>query len=386
MLPITKKSWKYFDVPLVATVLALFIIGALMVGNATGSNETGSSDWRSVLASLNTNTVRLHVTWFLTGLALAAVVVYFDYYVYRELQPIIYWGAVALLALVLVAGRTVFGATSWFRIGERGFQPSEIAKIALIITLAKLFAQYPDGIQTLKELARVLFYVAIPLVLIVAQNDLGTGMVFMFTTIVLLFVTGTNWKFLAGLGGLGLAALYPIWLVLSEEQKGRILVFLDPSLDPLGDGYNVIMSKMAVGSGGLTGKGFFAPESLSQLKYIPVQSSDFIFSVTAETAGFFVSALVILLYMFLIIRMLVMSRRTFDRFGSYIIVGVLAMMSFHIFENIGMALGVMPVTGIPLPFFSYGGSSMWTNMLAMGLVINVLMRRKRGLFKEGELF
>ncbi|MDD3243768.1 MAG: rod shape-determining protein RodA [Eubacteriales bacterium] len=386
MLPITKKSWKYFDVPLVAAVVLLFVIGTLMVGNATGTNTTGSSDWRSTLASMNTNTVRLHITWFLSGVLLAAVVVYFDYYVYRELQPLIYWGSVALLVLVLVLGKTVFGATSWFRLGNRGFQPSEIAKIAMIITLAKLFSQYPKGIQNLKELGRVLFYVAIPLALIILQNDLGTGMVFMFITIVLLFVSGTNWKILAGLTGLGLASLYPIWLVLGDTQRSRILVFLDPAMDPLGDGYNVIMSKMAVGSGGLTGKGFFAADTLSQLKYIPVQSSDFIFSVTAETVGFFVSALVILLYMFIIIRMLVMSRRTFDCFGSYIIVGVLAMMSFHIFENIGMALGVMPVTGIPLPFFSYGGSSMWTNLLAMGLVINVLMRRKRGIFKEGEAF
>lgn len=386
MIPITKKSWRYFDIPLVVTVVLLFIIGTLMVGNATGSNNTGNNDWRSILSSMNTHTVRLHVTWFLTGILLAGVVVYFDYYLYGEAQKLIYWGTVALLVLVLIAGHTVFGATSWFRLGNRGFQPSEVAKLALIITLAKMLSQYPKGIQTLKELGWVLFYVAIPLGLIVVQNDLGTAMVFAFITLVLLFVSGTNWKLLAGLTGLGLASLYPIWLVLGDTQKDRIRVFIDPALDPLGAGYNVIMSKMAVGSGGLTGKGFFATGSLSQLKYIPVQSSDFIFSVTAETVGFYVSAIVILLYMFLIIRMLVMSRRTFDRFGSYMIIGVMAMMAFHIFENIGMALGIMPVTGIPLPFFSYGGSSMWTNLLGMGLVINILMRRRRGIFKEGEIF
>ncbi|MDD4796988.1 MAG: FtsW/RodA/SpoVE family cell cycle protein, partial [Eubacteriales bacterium] len=335
MIPITKKSWKYFDVPLVVTVVLLFVIGTLMVGNATGAGGDSGSDWRGILASMRTNTVRLHVTWFITGVLLAGVVVFFDYYLYGEAEKLLYWTTVALLVLVLIAGKTVFGATSWFKLGERGFQPSEVAKLALIITVAKMLSRYPHGIQTLKELGSVLLYVAIPLGLIVAQNDMGTAMVFAFITIVLLFVSGTSWKILSGLAGIGLASLYPIWLVLGETQKDRLRVFIDPALDPLGAGYNVIMSKMAVGSGGLTGKGFFAAGSLSQLRYIPVQSSDFIFAVTAETAGFYLSALVILLYMFLIIRMLVMSRRTFDRFGSYIIVGVMAMMAFHIFENIG---------------------------------------------------
>lgn len=381
MLPINKKMWRNFDYPLVITVVIIFVFGALMVGNATGTNTTGETGWRAVLASMNTNTFRRHCIWFATGIVLAALVVFFDYEVYGEMHLYIYGGAMLLMTLVLL-----LGDAHWFNVGTMGIQPSELGKIALIITLAKLLSQFPDGIKSPRDLGKILLYAGIPLGLTLLQKDLGTAIVYVFIIVVMLFISGTDWKLYGGLCALGAAALPVIWRLLGTYQKNRILVFIDPSLDPLNAGYNVIMSKAAVGSGGLFGKGFFTADSLSQLRYIPVSASDFIFSVTAETTGFFISALIILLYAFLIIRMVIMSRQAFDRFGSYIIMGVCAMMAFHIFENIGMALGVMPVTGIPLPFFSYGGSSMWTNMIGMGLVINVLMRRRRGMFREGEVF
>ena len=152
---------------------------------------------------------------------------------------------------------------------------------------------------------------------------------------------------------------------------------MDPSLDPLGSGYNVIHSKTAIGSGQMLGKGFFNPSALSQLNYIPVQQSDFIFAVTGETLGFWWTSLIIIIFAALILRMMVLAHRTPDKFGSYLIIGVAAMMFFHIFENVGMSIGIMPVTGIPLPFFSYGGSSMITNMLGIGLVEGVYLRHKR---------
>ena len=179
----------------------------------------------------------------------------------------------------------------------------------------------------------------------------------------------------AVIGG-ALVAIVPIWQILGDVQKLRILTFLDPTLDPTGTGYNVIHSKMAIGSGQMLGKGFFNPVAMSQLNYIPVQESDFIFAVTGETLGFWGTSFIILLFAALIFRMVYLATKVEDRFGSLIIIGVAAMMFIHIFENVGMSIGIMPVTGIPLPFFSYGGSSMLTNMMGIGLVECVWLRRK----------
>ncbi len=178
--------------------------------------------------------------------------------------------------------------------------------------------------------------------------------------------------------GLAIAAVIPIWSFLGDPQKFRILTFIDPTIDPTGSGYNVIHSTMAIGSGQMMGKGFFNPTAMSQLNYIPVQESDFIFAVTGETIGFWGCLVVVLLFAALLTRMIYMANKVEDKFGSYIIIGVAAMMFVHIFENIGMSIGIMPVTGIPLPFFSYGGSSMITNMMGIGLVECVWMRRKKG--------
>ncbi len=379
-----RKLIKSFDWLLLLLVMALVTVGILMIANATG-NPTASRDegWRAVVASMEKGRVIRTILWVVVGLVASVVVMFVDYHTYGAAWRLFYWGSNIVLLLALVVGEVVNGSRGWLLNGS--IQPSEIAKISLIITLAHHLSQKPNGIQTLKELMHVLVLVGIPLAIILAQNDTGTGFVYIFILLILLFISGTNWKLLAGLGAVGLASLYPLWQLLGDYQKTRFMVFLDPSLDPTGAGLNVLHSKIAIGSGQATGRGFFALGSFCQLDYIPEKETDFIFSIAGETWGFVGAGFIIALYALLLLRLLILSRRSFDKLGSYLIVGVMAMLAFHIFENIGMTLGVMPVTGIPLPFLSYGGSNMVTNMMAIGLVQNVCMRRRYSIFKEGEL-
>ncbi len=384
-MQLERKNFKNFDIPLVLISLALIVFGVLMIGNATG-NPTASMDdgWLTVIASMNRTQVMLTMLWVLVGTVAAGVVIYFDYHTYGEAKNYIYWGTVAMLGVVLAIGSTVNGSKSWLMGGS--VQPSEVAKLALILVLSKTLSEKPEGIRTVKELLRVLAMVGLPIALIIGQKDFGTMLVYVFITGVLLFVSGTNWKLLLGLVGAGGILAVPTWFLVGDTQRTRILTFIDPASASDSQLYNVTQSITAIGSGQMTGRGFFAEGSFCQLDYIPVKESDFIFSITAETLGFFGAGIIIVLYLFLLVRLLVLSRRSFDRYGSYQIIGVMAFFAFHIFENIGMNMGVMPVTGIPLPFLSYGGSNMVTNLIAIGLVQNVCMRRRYSIFREGEVY
>ncbi len=360
-------------------VFLLMVMGVLMLANATGKpTAPEGSDWLQIVASMNKSTVLRHMLWFAIGAIAMVVVMRFDYRLYGEAWLIIYIFAILLLVAVRLLGKEQMGQYRW-EVGSIEIQPSELSKLVIIITLAWDFSKREKGVQSLKELAAVLLKVVIPLGVIMGlQGDLGTALVYVFITAVLLFISGTKRSILIFLTVSGIGAVFPMWKIMSDTQRLRLVSFMQPDLDPLGSGYNVIHSKMAIGSGQMTGKGFFNSAALSQLNYIPVQESDFIFAVTGETIGFIGSAFIILLYAALILRMIWLSTRTYDKFGSYLIVGVAAMMFFHIFENIGMCIGIMPVTGIPLPFLSYGGSAMLTNMIGIGMVECVYIRRKRG--------
>ena len=374
-----KRKKITIDFWLIGIVVVLMFFGILMLSNATGkSNLPQGSTWLQYFADMNKSYIAKHALWFGIGCVLAVVVAWFDYKIYGELSIFLYALSLIMLMAVVIFGTKQYGQKRLEITDSFEVQPSEVSKIALIVTLAWDLSKKERGIQKLGELILVLVKVMIPLVLILMQPDLGTALVYIFITAIMLVATGTKGILLGLLTGAGILAVIPMWtLVFNDSQKTRILTFLDPSLDPLGSGYNVIHSKTAIGSGQLLGKGFFNPSALSQLNYIPVQESDFIFAVTGETVGFWWSALIILVFAFLIIRMMMLAHRTHDKFGSYLIVGVAAMMFFHVFENVGMAIGIMPVTGIPLPFFSYGGSSMITNMLGIGLVEGVYLRHKR---------
>ena len=211
------------------------------------------------------------------------------------------------------------------------------------------------------------------------QPDLGSSMVLLAIFFVMMFAGGANIKLLSGLILSGVLLAPIAWFSLEGFQKKRILVFLNPNMDPLGAGYHVIQSKIAVGSGGLLGKGLYRGTQ-NQLQFLPEQHTDFIFSVLGEELGFIGGILLLVLYLFLILRMLNIASKSKDLYGMLIIVGVITMFTFHIFINIGMTIGIMPITGLPLPFMSYGGSSFITNMIAVGLVLNVGMRRYKILF------
>ncbi len=383
-----RLNWRHFDFLLAITVAALVCFGLVTIANATGGVfiEEGSGIF-SVLDDMDWTYTRLQAIWFGVGCVVCIITVWLDYKLFMKLSELIYWGSVALLAMVLVMGKVAGGTQGWYKITEsRSFQPSEIAKLALIITLAKQLSRYPKGITRWLDLMKVLVRVGIPLVLILLQPDLGTALVYVFVTVIMLFVSGIRPLLMGTLMVGGVGAVIPAWkYVLTSKQKERLLVFLDETnIDPLGAGYNVRKSKMAVGSGQMTGKGLFSPGAMSQLEYIPAQHTDFIFAVAAETFGFVGATTIIALFALMIFRMIHLARCTKDRFGSLMVIGVMAMMMFHIVENIGMCMGVMPVTGIPLPFMSYGGSAMLTNMIAIGLCLNVGLRRKvdEGIFVD----
>jgi rod shape determining protein RodA len=380
---VDKKLFRNFDYIVAAIVLALVIIGVLMIGNATGNPEASPKDgWLQLIASMQLQYVLLTILWFVIGLAAGAVMMIFDYHIFGDASKYIYWGTVAMLLIVVAIGSVSSGTKGWLTKGS--IQPSELAKLAMIIVLAKRLSEKPGGIRTVRDMGSTLLMVAIPLFLIYLQPDFGTSLVYIFFTVAMLFLSGTDWKLMLGLVVAGVAAVWPVWALLPPTQKNRFLALLAPEQVDPSVLYNVKQSTTAVGSGQMTGRGFFAPGSFCQLDYIPAKHTDFIFSITAETWGFIGSVLIIALYAFLLIRLLMLSRRAFDRFGSYIIIGVMAMFAFHVFENIGMTIGIMPCTGIPLPFLSYGGSSMVTNLMAIGLVENVCIRRRYGMFRVGD--
>ena len=374
-----KRKKITIDFWLIGIVVVLMFFGLLMLANATGFPDSPEgSNWLQYFADMEKSSIGRHSLWFGLGCVLAVIVAWFDYKLYGELSIFLYALSLIMLLAVVIFGTDNYGQKRLEITDSIEVQPSEVSKIALIVTLAWDLSKKERGIQKIGELLFVLLKVMIPLVLILMQPDLGTALVYIFITAILLIASGTNKILLGLLTASGVIAVIPMWnLVFTESQKTRILTFLDPSLDPLGSGYNVIHSKTAIGSGQMAGKGFFNPSALSQLNYIPVQESDFIFAVTGETLGFWWTSLIIIVFAALILRMMILAHRTPDKFGSYLIMGVAAMMFFHIFENIGMSIGIMPVTGIPLPFFSYGGSSMITNMIGIGLVEGVYLRHKR---------
>jgi rod shape determining protein RodA len=378
-----RKLIKNFDFLILILIFMLVAFGAVAIGIAmrlpTEGNEEGIIE---VIGNFNLKYVELHLLFFATGLILMFITISIDYHFYRDMSNYLYWAVNILLLFVAFKGHTAGNAQSWIDFGPLKLQPSEFAKLSIIITLAKILSRdKEDGEEkphSIKDFALIALYMAIPLALILKQPDFGTAMVFIAILFGMLFAAGINYKILFGAIGAAVAAAPVMWFTfLTEKQKSRILVFLNPGLDPMGEGYHVLQSVTAIGSGQVYGKGILNDNTLSQLNYLPAKYTDFIFSVTAEALGFIGGISVIALYLFLILRTVSLAAKAKDSFGSLLVIGVVSMMVFHVIENIGMTMGLMPVTGIPLPFMSYGGSSMWTNMIAYGLVLNVGMRRQK---------
>jgi rod shape determining protein RodA len=315
------------------------------------------------------------IYWFCAGLVLMVLVILVDYqHLGRGSYLLLAFGIVLLVA-VFAFGRVASGARRWLTVGPLLVQPSEIVKVFLVLSFARYFTEIRrDGGLRLRDLLVPCVMLLVPFVLIAKQPDLGTALVLFFVACALVFASGFPLKILLSLMGVGLIALPIGWIFLQDYQKVRVITLLNPDFDPLGAGYHSWQSKIAIGSGGFWGKGFLAGTQ-SGLNFLPEKHTDFIFAVFAEEWGFVGTAVLLVLYMALILRGLSIAYSSKDRLGSLIATGVVTMLSVYILFNIGMTVGLTPVVGIPLPLFSYGGSSMLATMIAIGLLLNIRMRR-----------
>ncbi|MDP4038527.1 MAG: rod shape-determining protein RodA [bacterium] len=314
----------------------------------------------------------------LSGIILLLLFAWFDYRLLKNYTFFLYILMLVMLLIVEFFGKSAQGATRWIDIGFFQLQPSEFAKLILIIVLAKFFAKNYDHSSELKYLLISLIYLIIPVGLVMAQPDLGTALVFIVIWLSMVLVSKVKKIYLAGMGTIAFLSLPVIISRLKPYQRSRLISLFRPTADPLGTGYNVNQSMITVGSGGWLGRGL-SSGTQTQLNFLPSQNTDFIFAVLAEKLGFMGGILVIVLYMVLMIKGILVARISNDRFGTFLSIGIVAMMLFHIIINIGMNLGIMPITGIPLPFLSAGGSIMLVSMISVGILESIIVRNKKTL-------
>lgn len=316
------------------------------------------------------------IVWGLIGLAVCIGAAVFDYRLINRYIWFFYGFSIVLLVMVFFIGVRVHGSYRWLSLMGTNVQPSELAKIATVAALASYLGRPDLEVRNPRTTMLALAIMGLPFLLIAAEPDLGTAMVLLPVTFAMLVMAGVPWRILASLILIGLLMLPVGWFMLDEYQHNRILVFWDPGRDPLGAGWNKIQSEIAVGSGGMSGKGFLKGTQ-NILGFLPrtVAPTDFIFSVVAEETGFVGSSILISLYGVLLVRSTSAALVARDRMGQLLVVGVAAMLFTHVFINIAMTIGLMPITGLPLPFISYGGSFMIGMMLSVGLIQSVYVRR-----------
>jgi rod shape determining protein RodA len=362
-------AWRHVDLALFASAVAVAGMGVLMVYSATQSklSEQGFDPYMYL---------KRQSVWVILGLAVMAVMVSVDYRVLRDIAPVVFLGTFVLLLLVLSPlGSSTRGAQAWFQFGSFQLEPSEWAKLALIICVAAYCATHRGDLDG-RRLFTVLGLSAVPMALIYLQPDLGTDLVFGGILIGVLVVAGARPRHIAALclvGVVGMVAVVQLG-VLKQYQVDRLTAFANPTNDPQRSAYNLSQAKAAIGSGGLFGKGLFKGTQ-TNLSFVPEQQTDFIFTVVGEELGFVGAFTLLALFAVVVWRTWRTATLARDLFGTLLCMGVLAMFVFQIFENVGMTMGIMPITGIPLPFMSYGGSSTVANFAAVGLVLNVHMRR-----------
>jgi rod shape determining protein RodA len=406
-LRIDYKLEDKFDVGLFLSFLILFIIGLAAIYSSTLHNHAASGNFEK------------QIFWGLTGLFVFFIVYYLPTTAFRRIAVPSYLFSLFFLIIVLVIGRRIYGQKSWFGFGSFGFQPSEFAKIGTILGLAYFMSRKHIDIETFRDIFISLGIGLLPVGLIFLEPDMGTSFVFFALILIMLFWKGIS---LFGLfvvlspGIVALSSLFgPLYFVftmllvvlaliffkkdvffsgailalnlgagfftdymyraLSPHQQKRILTFINPGSDPLGSGYNAIQAKVAIGSGGLFGKGFLAGNQ-TQLQYIPEQWTDFIYCVIGEEFGFIGSFIVLMLFLYIFLRIIKIASLTKDEFISLTLIGILSVYFIHTVINIGMVTGLIPVIGIPLPFVSYGGSSLLVNMFMLGIVANIYRTRK----------
>lgn len=370
-----RRHVRNLDFPLILTTLGLVGFGLIVVYSATYTLADAGGDPYFFL--------KRQGVWSVVGALAMVAVLTLDYGVYRKWTRVLYLGTIAMLAVVMVVAPAVAGAERWLVIGPFRLQPSELAKIAIIITLAKQL-ESKTNLHTVRGLVAPLLHVSVPMALILLQPDLGTALVFSGIVLGMLFFAGARPVHLlvmvllgvavvSGAAYLSTSGMLPL---LKDYQVRRLTVFLDPYADRMGAGWNVIQSMVAIGSGSFFGKGLFAG-SQTQLNFLPARHTDFIFSVVGEEFGFLGASLLLAAFVFFLWRLMRAVVLAKDQFGRLLVAGITSMVLFHLVVNVGMTLGVMPITGLPLPFISYGGSSLLANMVAVGIVLNVLIHRRK---------
>jgi rod shape determining protein RodA len=362
---IDRRLFTSFDWKVLLLILLITAVGILNIYSASASYRV-----------VGTPYALKQFYWSVIGIGLILMICSIDYHILEDVSYWCYGTIIVFLLLVLVAGKTSMGATRWLNLGLFTMQPSEPMKIVIIITLARYFTrnQMP-GLLGIKGISIPLLILLLPAALIVKQPDLGTAIMVCLVAATIMVAVGIRWSVILSLVLTSLPLIVIAWnFLLHTYQKNRILNFLNPERDPLKSGYHLIQSKIAVGSGGIFGKGFMHGTQ-TQLRFLPEQHTDFAFSVFAEEWGLLGSVIVLILYLALVLWGLHVASRCNDRFGTLLAVGVTAMLFWHIVINMGMVIGLFPVVGVPLPFFSYGGTSMITSMVGAGILLNISMRR-----------
>ncbi|HPX61785.1 MAG TPA: rod shape-determining protein RodA [Deltaproteobacteria bacterium] len=362
---IDRRVFTNIDWVLAGLVITLCLLGIMNIFSATAPYKVVGSPYYVK-----------QLYWMSFGIFIALLIGSLDYHLLEDFSYWFYIALVVLLLAVLLVGKRSMGATRWLHLGFFNIQPSELMKIVIICTFARFFNNFHSvGGLTVKDLLIPLAMLAVPAAMIMKQPDLGTATLVMLIAFSMIIYVGLRWTTVVTFVLVTIPMCWVAWFhLLHPYQKNRILNFINPERARLGSGYHIIQSKIAVGSGGAFGKGYIGGTQ-SQLRFLPEQHTDFAFSVFAEEWGFIGCLVLILMYLFLTLWGLNIARRCNDRFGGLLAIGVTAMLFWHTIINIGMVIGLFPVVGVPLPFFSYGGTSMITSMVGVGILQSISMRR-----------
>lgn len=363
----SKRLLRRIDFALLLSAAAIVIYGLIIISSATHINTPGEERFWFV---------QRQGIFALVNAILAIVFMNFDYRGLSQHGKKLYIFNLVMLLAVMLFGHAALGAQRWIQIGPISVQPSEFSKLIMIICMASILEERMGRLNTVQDLLPIAAYVGIPFILVLKQPDLGTSLVFMAIFFGMVIACGMPWRIFTFIIVVGIASLPVLWQFMKDYQKMRIMVFLDPNVDPLGSGYHIIQSKIAIGSGMLFGKGLFEGTQ-SQLNFLPENHTDFIFAVVGEELGFVGAVVLLLLYMIVLWRGIMIAKEAADVFGRLLAVGITSMLAFHVLVNVGMTTGIMPVTGIPLPLMSYGISSLTTNILAIAILLNVHMHKQK---------
>lgn len=355
------RSIRDFDWPMLIIALSICALGILQIFSATHDTKWHNSWWKQMV-------------WLALGLILMWVVTSIDYHTLLGQVPILYSISMALLLATVLLGKIVFGGKRWIGIYGFNLQISEFVKIVLILLIARYLAELKSETLSGRDLLKLGALVGLPMLLVKYQPDLGTALTYVPIVAVPALIAGVRWRLVLPLVLFAALVLPAAWYTLNDYQKSRLITFIDPGRDPKGTGYQVIQSKIAVGSGGMWGRGVTRGFQ-TQLQFLPVPHTDFIVSAFAEEHGFVGVIVMLGLYFLLLMQIVQNAQAAPDRAGMYLCMGVAALLLFHLLVNVGMAVGFMPVTGIPLPLMSSGGSNLLSVFLMLGLVNNVRLRR-----------